>query len=737
MIERRRRHGDGRVAIATLAVLVLHLWLTARVPWPTVVFDENGYLGSARHLAGGARGEMPHAPAYASGYPLLLAPLSAVGHDPDHLWRAIQVLNAVLVASLVPILHCVARRVLGLAPRRALAAATVGALAPAALAASSSAVAEVLVLPVVPAAALALWAMLDDARPTRHRLAFGPILAVLAATHPRFTSGLALGLALLAAWAWRTPAGRRVAGANALGLATVALVLRAVDRSVRAARWSSVERLEGDPATWWHLVTSFDGLRELTTTAIGQAWYLAAGSLGLVVVGLVGALALLRRPDALAELPAAATVEARRRIVVGFVLALAAAVFATSVLFFAQNQFRADHFAYGRHNDSFTPLWATIGVGALVAGSVRLRRAATILAAIAIGLTGALLSVLRDPTDLGSTFSPFAVPAAIRFAEPGPSGTFERGTLVAGGVALALVTGQHLRGRARRPVAALAVLVVAGWSVWSGLGAVEGTARFGRIVYADWDPVPTIERLGVDELCIDASAVRARANLTYAWYLPDVDVRSYDAAAGEQPPCPFSLARLDDPARPRAGDRAALLDQGIVYADWGAPQGLALWVAPGTEQERLAARGALLPEGYPTALPADAQRGTIRRDGPALVRTAPGGRVRMEVEVVHAGTGAPWPDRESSALPGHVRIVAEITPLDPDGVPGARSGGELPRWMLPGDRATTAIEVVAVGRFLEPLPPGRYHVQLGVAQEGQEWVASGGPGGAFDLEVVE
>ena len=40
--------------------------------------------------------------------------------------------------------------------------------------------------------------------------------------------------------------------------------------------------------------------------------------------------------------------DAGARFAVGLVLAVAASVFATSVLFFAQNQFRADHWVYGR-----------------------------------------------------------------------------------------------------------------------------------------------------------------------------------------------------------------------------------------------------------------------------------------------------------------------------------------------------------------------------------------------------
>jgi hypothetical protein len=122
------------------------------------------------------------------------------------------------------------------------------------------------------------------------------------------------------------------------------------------------------------------------------------------------------------------------------------------------------------------------------------------------------------------------------------------------------------------------------------------------------------------------------------------------------------------------------------------------------------------------------------RDG---TRTVPaGGRVQVPVEVAHTGSGAPWPDLDSYAKDGRVRVMAEITPLDPDGMPGARSGGELTSWMLPGDRGRVDAEILAIDTMLSPLPPGRYQVQLGVGQEGEDWFVPGGPDAAFTMVVT-
>ena len=80
---------DRRLIVAgTAALVVLHLAVSARVGAPAVVFDVNGYLGSARWLAGNGRWQMPVSPSYAPAYPAVLAPMFAViGSAGGNGWR--------------------------------------------------------------------------------------------------------------------------------------------------------------------------------------------------------------------------------------------------------------------------------------------------------------------------------------------------------------------------------------------------------------------------------------------------------------------------------------------------------------------------------------------------------------------------------------------------------------------------------------------------------------------------
>ncbi|MCB1027086.1 MAG: hypothetical protein KDB24_04900 [Microthrixaceae bacterium] len=710
-----------------------HLLLSARIPAPTVVFDEIGYLGNARALAGGAGWQMPFAPFYSAGYSVLLAPAFAVVGSASGQWMVVRLVNAALLACLFPGLAVTLRRLLSAPARIAVAGAFVGALAPAALASGQSAIAENLVLPMVPVALLAAQAAADTARPVWQRVLAGPAVVVLLAAHPRFSAVAVLSLVALGWAGLRGHLDRRVAAINSVLLVAGVAAVTTLNRALIDRRWDGVERMEGGPSTWLDLVTSPSGLRNLIATAVGQAWYLAVGSAGLALVGA----ALVARRAGGRERPA---VPGDVRGVLLAFLGAAAVVFATSVVFFAQNQFRADHYVYGRHNDSFTPVWIAVAVAAIL-DVVRFPRLVRVMGAsvVTTGLLGVAIIALRDPSVLGDRFAPFAVPAITRFIGDQPESLFGRATLVATATGLAIsalvvAVRRSPAGRPRRAVAGI------GWGALVAgalaLGATPNTADFARDVYAEWHPVATITRLGIDELCIDGTAVEGRANLSYGWALPNVEIRSYDAAT-EEPECEFSIARLTDPARRAAGDRVAVLDQGAFYPFEGSPDGLALWVRTGPAQQRLDARGALLPAGFPAALP-DAARSVrmVPVDRPEVLRVAPGGRVHTSVLVQHTGADAPWPDLASYEPEDRVRVLARVTPTEPGGPGGAATGGELPHWMLPGDTAVVDVELVAIDTTLAPLRPGRYTVQLGVEQVGRTWFATGGPRNRFILEVT-
>ena len=152
--------------------------------------------------------------------------------------------------------------------------------------------------------------------------------------------------------------------------------------------------------------------------------------------------------------------------------------------------------------------------------------------------------------------------------------------------------------------------------------------------------------------------------------------------------------------------------------------GLALWVQPGAEQDRLRARGDLLPAGFPDPRLPRRERSTPGWpcSHPAPVRVRPGGRWTTTVEVVHPGRSSPVarPRQLPPSRPGGGRRPPHGTGTGRRGTTGSLSTftAELPAWSHPGDRFVVDIPTVAVDGRLRPLPPGSYDLHVGLAQVG-------------------
>jgi hypothetical protein len=631
--------------------------------------------------------------------------------------------NAALIASLVPLCFAVARRIFGAEVLHALVAATVAASIPAAWSAAGSAVAESLVLPMVPATLLAL----HEAFRGEHRartLLFGPAVALLYAAHTR-SSVVVAAAAILLVVAGLTRAMRRsIAVGNLIGLG-VGLVGVALGNRFVGERWDHAEALQGTWSDVVELVTSRAGLRELALTAVGHAWYVVVGSLALGAVGVAASVALVMgRRDRDRE-PAAA-----ERWTVAFLLVSAAAVLAASAAFFAQNQFRADHLVYGRHNDSFTPIWVTAGVVTLLRWTPLARRS-LLWAGGALAILAGILVATRDATAFGGYHSPFGVPAIARFVGDDPAGTYGRATAAA---ALFLLV---MAAVARRRASALVVVAAAmAWFAWAGAEPLRVNDDLARTAYSHLEVPATVRRLGVDAIDIDVTATRGSwPSLTYGYTMPDVAQRTWDRRLGDRPREDVIAARAADSILPAAGARIAFIDRSGILPYVGAPEGVALW-ARRSVADAWERRGWLLPAGWPAPLPEAARHATVSIAGlprDRVVEVAPAGSFPLEVTVRHDGRGSPWP--HDASVPGdeRVRVVADITPLG-DGPRGARSGGELPSWVLPGDEVVVDARVHAVDEQLGPLPAGRYRVVIGVGQDEPAWLATS-PGTTFTMVV--
>lgn len=354
-----------------VGVFGLHLLLQGWAPGPWLP-DEVAYLGGADALAGRVAAVHADLPYYRWGYSAVLAPVARLPLGPGAEMAAVGVVNAVLLAAVLPLVHRLLVRAFGATGREAVVGALVASLQPVVWAYGGFALAEPLLLALVPAWLLAVRAAVAEPRRT------GPLVAAtlaLYATHERLVVVLAL-VALVLVARGRSPGRDRTRALAAGGaLAVGVMAVHLVDVWMRAVRWDGVTRpqaADGGPAGLFVDPSRWD---DLIAHAVGQGWQLVVSGGVPLVLGVVVA-AGRSRPWFAAD-PEAAVARSALLLLGGLAV--------TSVVFSTLGGTRADHLVYGRYAEVALPPLLGVGVVALV----RATRAVVPAAVATVGLTGA------------------------------------------------------------------------------------------------------------------------------------------------------------------------------------------------------------------------------------------------------------------------------------------------------------------------------------------------------------
>jgi hypothetical protein len=430
----------GQLLLVTLAFFVVRLALTIPRTGPVVVADELGYLANARVLAGGVDGQLSTAPFYHGGYSLLLAPIVAVFHDPETSYRVVLALNALLAASLAPLVYLLLTRCFSVLPRAAVWPALAAAAYPSVTIFTQVAMSENLLLPLVVLWLLFAGLLLQAATPSR-RLTFAAATAGCAvwlwATHGRMIVVVALTVALFVVMLWR----RTWARPALVGLAVVAVGVVAahfLDHFLVTRNWGGHAKSEvsGPLAT----VESVGGIGAFLRNIVGQSWYLAVATLGVL---LAAAVPLDRRALRLRFTPA--------RAVLALLLLTALGLLIESALSFRTAD-RPDLLIYGRYVDVVVPPLLAFALVRLDAGR-RVRAGFVVGVLVVSTAAAALLRTTVDPPGRANRWNVASLPAP----------TFQLGPMVlvlAGIVAVASLVAVVLARRRVQYAAAPLVLLL-------------------------------------------------------------------------------------------------------------------------------------------------------------------------------------------------------------------------------------------------------------------------------------
>ena len=502
--------GSARAwAIAALtagaSIAVLRWWVTRDKREYSLWPDEPAQLAIARFVGGGTHWTMRNHSIWRPGYGSLLGPVYAFTDDPHAVFRAAMVLNAVLGGVAAALLVLLARRLTAFGPVGAAACAVAVAATPALLFPTGFVWSESLIAPLYLGTVLALvcfW----DAPSLGRGLAIAVLCGAGFVTHSRLLP-LALVTVLLVAMA--VERGRLSRRHAALVVVTLVTALLA------ASRYSAfvTDRLWDEPSernSIGGVVEQLANPAAIGLSAIGQAWYLLAGSLGVLAVAVVE---MLRR--------------GRAAGVYGVVGLVTAAQVALSVVFMA-DRWRPDQVIYGRYNDVVVAPLLVLGL-ACFAGRARTawtRRelALTVGAAGVVTLVAAVvLWALRgDVLNESNGLEPMIL-AIQPFVDGRPTIPLVRISLLAVvasavllvGVSIRRATGVVLLGAALLSVATIRTDHVLDRG-WSGSGGLQRVARLDDV------GGPLEGGAPVDYYLPQASNSTGRLML-YQWYLPDSD----------------------------------------------------------------------------------------------------------------------------------------------------------------------------------------------------------------------
>ncbi len=471
------------LVVITGAVFLVGLVVARATPGPLLTVDDIAYLAMSRTIAGEGGAPMAAQPPYGVLYPTLLAPGWLLGLTGDGMITYARVVNALAGAATMPALYLLLRRLFcEMNERRALTAAIVGAVLPAALLTSSIVWTERLLALLI---VLALLALTYAFNATNGRAAWTAVgLAVLMfAAHPRLGVAAVMVIAV-AVWGIR-PQGRE----------TVARLVIAATVGLWSVEWlrRSLAHATFDNSGTYD-VTDLASRRgpgeavQMLQHGLGALTYMVLAGTGLAVWG--------------------AVVLARSKTAGWHALAVAAAVLAVAAWFLTGVP-RADKWLHGRYIEVMAPVLVAAGISHL--HQLRARWAAVLL--LGVPVLGGVVAAWNGP---GNTWASARSPVMMLGVEVGgaPYGNdiFEPGTAAA--VAIVVGLAAWALARWRIEVAGLFLVATCVWGAHSGLETLDQLYEHTASAEADERLDPDLE---VGELFVDVATVSPNLTNALAW----------------------------------------------------------------------------------------------------------------------------------------------------------------------------------------------------------------------------
>ncbi|MEU7920995.1 hypothetical protein ACGFIP_11925 [Micromonospora zamorensis] len=356
------------------------MWLSRHIVLPIAHTDEDSYLNTARALAGGPGGFSSENDLLRRvGYPMLISPAFVGDRDFTDSYRLVQLINAMVNSTLLPLAYLLGRRLLRLRRSYALLGAVAAATLPATAFYTGVAMIDTVMAPLVVAWLLAVHRWIERPGP----LAAATVGLLVGGFHLLHSRGLVI-VAVHAGLVLLLFARRRISPPAILAALLPVLAMALVNAAAIRHLGDKVYLLGSTPGGGTvEALASAQGVVRVSAGVATQLWYLVVITFGMAGVAWAAAVRELWRPrhgDAV-------------RWTMGVALVVTVGVAGGASVILAGITGKPLDAIYGRYVQMLAPFWLLVGLGVLLTAGRRvvLRRAAVAVAVLVGG--GALIAV--------------------------------------------------------------------------------------------------------------------------------------------------------------------------------------------------------------------------------------------------------------------------------------------------------------------------------------------------------
>ncbi|MGW2621355.1 hypothetical protein [Micromonospora taraxaci] len=356
------------------------MWLSRHVVLPIAHTDEDSYLNTARALAGGPGGFSSENDLLRRvGYPMLISPAFLGDRDFSDSYRIVQLINAMINSTLLPLAYLLGRRLLRLPRSYALLGAVAAATLPATAFYAGVAMIDTVMAPLVVAWLLAVHRWIERPGP----LAAATVGLLVGGFHLLHSRGLVI-VAVHAGLVLLLFVRRRIGPPAVLAALLPVLAMALVNAAAIRHLGDKVYLLGSTPGGGAvEAVASAQGVVRVGAAVATQLWYLVVITFGMAGVAWAAAVRELWRPrhgDA-------------TRWTMGVALVVTVGVAGGASVILAGITGKPLDAIYGRYVQMLAPFWLLVGLGVLrTAGRRVVLRRATVAVALLVG-GGALIAV--------------------------------------------------------------------------------------------------------------------------------------------------------------------------------------------------------------------------------------------------------------------------------------------------------------------------------------------------------